>query len=193
MSACGTKRTRQHVCALSAFGGKADSASDCRGQSCGASRIFHAAGASDLVLRNVNTGAFQVYNIANNQLTGAAPLSAVGLDWQLGDFAADPPSSEGSTSQPRAGDGRFRRRSRHLEYRPPRGRRITAAVSNDAARLKRSFLKAADRVSAPTRRGLEPQAGLSCNCPWPTVLSASCCNNIVEHLEAAIRHICVRY
>ena len=94
----------------------------------------------------------------------------------------------------RAGDGRFRRRrSRHLEYRPPRDRRITAAVSNDAARLKRSFLKAADRVSAPTRRGLEPQAGLSCNCPWPTVLSASCCNNIVEHLEAAIRHICVRY
>ena len=51
------------------------------------------------MLRNVNTGAFQVYNIANNQLTGAAPLSAVGLDWQLGDFAADPPSSEGSTSQ----------------------------------------------------------------------------------------------
>jgi hypothetical protein len=35
---------------------------------------IHAAGASDLVLRNVNTGAFEVYDIANNQLTGAAPF-----------------------------------------------------------------------------------------------------------------------
>jgi hypothetical protein len=64
----------------------------------------HAAGASDLVLRNVNSGQFEVYDIANNQLTGAASLGAVGLDWQLGGFAADPPtrsmgSSDGSTSQ----------------------------------------------------------------------------------------------
>src|SRR5262249_28540788 len=64
----------------------------------------HAPGASDLVLRNVNTGAFQVYNIANNQLTGSASLGAVGLDWQLGRFAADAPAgsmggSDGSTSQ----------------------------------------------------------------------------------------------
>jgi hypothetical protein len=56
------------------------------------------------VLRNVNSGAFEVYDIANNQLTGAAPLGAVGLDWQLGGFAADPPtgsmgSSDSSTSQ----------------------------------------------------------------------------------------------
>jgi hypothetical protein len=65
---------------------------------------IHAAGASDLVLRNVNTGAFEVYDIANNQLTGAASLGQVGLDWQLGGFAADPPtgamgSSENSTAQ----------------------------------------------------------------------------------------------
>jgi hypothetical protein len=55
-------------------------------------------------LRNVNTGAFEVYDIANNQLTGAAPLGSVGLDWQLGGFAADPPSgamgsSDNSSSQ----------------------------------------------------------------------------------------------
>jgi hypothetical protein len=50
-------------------------------------------------LRNVNTGQFEVYNIANNQITGAALLGAVGLEWQLGGFAVDPPSSEGSTSQ----------------------------------------------------------------------------------------------
>ena len=61
------------------------------------------AGTSDLVLRNINSGAFEVYDIANNQLTGAAPLGSVGLDWQLGGFAADPPTgsmgSSGSTSQ----------------------------------------------------------------------------------------------
>ena len=52
------------------------------------------------MLRNVNTGAFEVYDIANNQLTGAASLGQVGPDWQLGGFAADPPtSSDGLTSQ----------------------------------------------------------------------------------------------
>jgi hypothetical protein len=56
----------------------------------------HSAGSSDLVLRNVNTGAFEVYGIAGNTL--------VGLDWQFGGFAADPPTasmsrSDGSTSQ----------------------------------------------------------------------------------------------
>ena len=54
-------------------------------------------------MRNVNSGAFEVYDIANNQIIGAATLGSVGLDWQLGGFAADPPSasmgSSGSTSQ----------------------------------------------------------------------------------------------
>jgi hypothetical protein len=50
------------------------------------------AGKSDMVLRNVNTGAFQAYNIANNQLTGSTSLGAVGLEWQLGGLAADPPA-----------------------------------------------------------------------------------------------------
>ena len=59
---------------------------------------IHAAGASDLILRNVNSGAFEVYDIANNQLTGAASLGQVGLDWQLGGFAADPPSSSGAAT-----------------------------------------------------------------------------------------------
>ena len=56
------------------------------------------------MLRNVTSGAFEVYDIANNQLTGAAPLGQVGLDWQLGGLAADPPTgamgnSDASTSQ----------------------------------------------------------------------------------------------
>ena len=81
---------------MSAFGGKADSASDCRGQSCGASRILHAAGASDLVLRNVNTRQFEVYDIVNNQITSAFNIGAVGLDFQLGGFAVDPPTVSGT-------------------------------------------------------------------------------------------------
>jgi hypothetical protein len=50
----------------------------------------------DLVLRKRQHWRFEVYDIANNQLTGAASLGAVGLDWQLGGFAADPPSSSGA-------------------------------------------------------------------------------------------------
>jgi len=36
-----------------------------------------------MVLRNVNTGAFEVYDIANNQITAAALLGQVGLDWSV--------------------------------------------------------------------------------------------------------------
>jgi hypothetical protein len=54
---------------------------------------IHADGASDLVLRNVNTGAFQVYDIAFNSLIGSASLGSVGLDWQVGGIAADPPTA----------------------------------------------------------------------------------------------------
>jgi hypothetical protein len=63
---------------------------------------FNGSDTTDMLLRN-STGAFEVYDIANNQLIGAASLGSVGLDWQLGGFAADPPTgsmgSSGSTSQ----------------------------------------------------------------------------------------------
>jgi hypothetical protein len=49
-----------------------------------------------LVLRNVNSGAFEVYDIAGNTLVGAASLGAVGLDWSLGGLAADPPTASGA-------------------------------------------------------------------------------------------------
>jgi hypothetical protein len=51
---------------------------------------------SDLVLRNATSGAFEVYDIANNQLIGAAALGAVGTDWQVGGIAVDPPELGGS-------------------------------------------------------------------------------------------------
>jgi hypothetical protein len=53
------------------------------------------------VLRNVNSGAFEVYDIAGNTLAGAASLgAAVGLDWQLGGFAVDPPTDNSSEIGP---------------------------------------------------------------------------------------------
>ena len=40
------------------------------------------------MLRNVNTGGLEVYDINNNQLTGAAFLGTVGLDWHFAGIAA---------------------------------------------------------------------------------------------------------
>src|SRR5262249_47444510 len=53
---------------------------------------FHGPATSDMVLRNVNTGEFEVYDIVNNQITSANSLGTVGLDFQLGGFAVDPPA-----------------------------------------------------------------------------------------------------
>jgi hypothetical protein len=38
-------------------------------------------------LRNSNTGGLEVYDISNNQITGAAFLGTVGLDWQFAGVA----------------------------------------------------------------------------------------------------------
>jgi hypothetical protein len=43
-----------------------------------------------MILRNGNTGALQVYDIANNQITNSAALGTVGLDWQVGGSAIFP-------------------------------------------------------------------------------------------------------
>jgi hypothetical protein len=51
------------------------------------------AGESDLVLPNIYTGAFQVYDSAFNAVIGSASLGAVGMDWQLGRLAVDPPDA----------------------------------------------------------------------------------------------------
>jgi hypothetical protein len=51
---------------------------------------LNGAGTSDMVLRDTQTGAFEVYDITHNQLTGAASLGQVGLKWQVGGFAPDP-------------------------------------------------------------------------------------------------------
>jgi hypothetical protein len=40
-----------------------------------------------MILRNVGTGGLQVYNIANNQITGSAFLGTVGVDWKFAGVA----------------------------------------------------------------------------------------------------------
>jgi hypothetical protein len=42
---------------------------------------------TDMIMRNSNTGALEVYDIANNQLTSAFSMGAVGLDWQVAGVA----------------------------------------------------------------------------------------------------------
>src|SRR5439155_17964563 len=44
-------------------------------------------GETDLLLRNSGTGGLEVYDINNNQLTGAAFIGTVGLDWQFAGIA----------------------------------------------------------------------------------------------------------
>ena len=41
---------------------------------------------TDMLMRNNNTGAFELYDISNNQITSAAPLGQVGLEWQVVGF-----------------------------------------------------------------------------------------------------------
>jgi hypothetical protein len=49
-----------------------------------------------MILRNKNTGEFEVYDVINNQITSANSMGSVGLDFQVGGFAADPPTGSGA-------------------------------------------------------------------------------------------------
>jgi hypothetical protein len=42
----------------------------------------------DMIMRNASTGELLVYDIADNQITGAASLGTVGLEWQFAGVAA---------------------------------------------------------------------------------------------------------
>ena len=47
---------------------------------------------TDMLMRNTNTGVFELYDISNNQITAAAPMGQVGLEWQVagfGDFSGN--------------------------------------------------------------------------------------------------------
>jgi hypothetical protein len=46
-----------------------------------------ASGETDMMMRNVNTGGLLLYDIVNNQITGATFLGTVGLEWQFAGVA----------------------------------------------------------------------------------------------------------
>jgi hypothetical protein len=57
----------------------------------GVSNFSSNSGETDMMMRNTSTGAFEVYDISNNAITGARPLGQVGLDWQAaGDRSQSP-------------------------------------------------------------------------------------------------------
>ena len=39
-----------------------------------------------MLMRNSNTGAFEVYDISDNTVTSAAPMGQVGLEWPVAGF-----------------------------------------------------------------------------------------------------------
>ena len=39
-----------------------------------------------MILRNSNTGQFEIYDISSNNLTGAAAMGQVGLEWSVSGF-----------------------------------------------------------------------------------------------------------
>jgi hypothetical protein len=53
---------------------------------------FNRDGTDDMMLRNITSGAFEVYNISSNHIASASNIGAVGVDWQVagfGDFNGD--------------------------------------------------------------------------------------------------------
>ena len=39
---------------------------------------------TDMLMRNNNTGQFELYDISNNTITSAGPMGRVGLEWSCG-------------------------------------------------------------------------------------------------------------
>jgi hypothetical protein len=66
-------------------------------------------GESDILMRNSNTGAFEVYDICHNAITSAVSMGAVGLEWTVagfGDFGGNANETDmlmRATSGPDAG------------------------------------------------------------------------------------------
>ena len=51
------------------------------------------AGETDMLMRDSNTGVFELFDIGNNAITAAVPMGQVGLEWSIagfGDFSTSP-------------------------------------------------------------------------------------------------------
>ena len=53
---------------------------------CGFRRFLARADETDMMMRNSNTGPFELYDIGNNTITGAAGMGQVGLEWAVAGF-----------------------------------------------------------------------------------------------------------
>jgi len=85
------------------------------------------------VLRNSNTGAFQVYDISNNAIVSSSSLGTVGLNWQVvgfGNFSGNPGETDMILRNP--GTGAF-------ELYDIANNTITAAFSLGTVGLNRQF------------------------------------------------------
>ena len=59
---------------------------------CGFGDFSTRANETDMLMRNSNTGAFEVYDISNNAITSSRPMGQVGLEWTIagfGDFSGN--------------------------------------------------------------------------------------------------------
>ena len=56
---------------------------------------------TDMLMRNSNTGVFELYDISNNTITLPTAAGQVGLEWSVAGVAADPPfnSAPAASSQ----------------------------------------------------------------------------------------------
>ena len=48
---------------------------------------------ADMLMRNSNTGVFELYDISNNTIAGTVPMGQVGLEWSISGVSASPASA----------------------------------------------------------------------------------------------------
>ncbi len=62
---------------------------------------------TDMLMRNSNTGQFEIYDISNNQLASAASMGQVGLEWQVVGFGPIAGASAGDMLMRDSNTGAF--------------------------------------------------------------------------------------
>jgi len=58
-----------------------------------------------MLMRNRSSGAFELYDNGNNQITNAVSMGQVGTEWSVAGIAADPPGRGSYECPSGAGDG----------------------------------------------------------------------------------------
>ena len=77
---------------------------------------------TDMLMRNSNTGVFELFDIRNNQITSAMPMGQVGLEWSVADLARSNNANETDMLMRNSNTGVFEL-STSATTRSPRQRR----------------------------------------------------------------------